>query len=362
MTRQWRLLDQGPMTAAENMALDDTLLELKGQGKTPNTIRFLQFSPRAVLVGFHQSIDSEVRTDYCRSQGIDINRRITGGGAIFLDEGQLGWEIICDKGFFGSKFVDQNLFRKLCEPLITALERFGVAPVFRPRNDVEINGRKISGTGGTESHGAFLFHGTLLIDFDVDTMLKTLQIPVEKLKAREIDSLKQRVTCLKWELEKVPSMEEIKAAVISGFEKHFDIELVSEGLTETEDKYFRGRTPYYQSKKWIDRIGPQLQDAETFQAAYKSDAGLVRFTLDINRLRRKIKNVYITGDFLSFPTRALYDLEYSLRGADLDFNKISDKIKTFFQEGRMVIPGMDINDFMNPVKQIFEKIDDAVTR
>ncbi|MCG2750347.1 MAG: lipoate--protein ligase family protein [Desulfobacteraceae bacterium] len=361
MTRQWRLLDQGPMTAAENMALDDTLLELKGQGKTPDTIRFLQFLPRAVLVGFHQAIDAEIRTDYCRSHGIDINRRITGGGAIFLDEGQLGWEIICDKGFFDVKFVDQNLFRKLCVPLITALERLGVASVFRPRNDVEINGRKISGTGGTEFHGAFLFHGTLLIDFDVDTMLRTLQIPVEKLKAKEIDSLKERVTCLKWELEKTPPLEEIKAAVIYGFEKHFGIELVTGGLTEIEDKYFKGRIAYYQSKEWVDRIGPQLQNTETIQASHKSEAGLVRFTLDINRLRRKIKNVYITGDFLSFPTRALYDLEYSLRGADLDFNKTSEKIKTFFQEGQMVIPGMDINDFINPVKQIFEKIADAAT-
>ena len=52
----WRLLDTPPMTAAENMALDDTVLELKGDGETPNTIRFLQFSPRAVLVGFHQSV------------------------------------------------------------------------------------------------------------------------------------------------------------------------------------------------------------------------------------------------------------------------------------------------------------------
>ena len=53
----WRLLDTPPMTAAQNMALDETLLELRGKGKTPNTIHFLQFSPKAVLVGFHQSID-----------------------------------------------------------------------------------------------------------------------------------------------------------------------------------------------------------------------------------------------------------------------------------------------------------------
>src|SRR5512139_3662602 len=97
----FRLLDTPPMTAAENMALDEALLEIKGQGLAPNTIRFLQFSPRAVLVGLHQSVAEEVRADYCEAHGIHINRRITGGGAIFFDESQLGWEVICDKSFFG---------------------------------------------------------------------------------------------------------------------------------------------------------------------------------------------------------------------------------------------------------------------
>ena len=216
----WRLLDTPPMTAAQNMALDDTLLELKGRGRSPNTIRFLQFSPRAVLLGYHQSVREEVRVDYCQAHHIQINRRITGGGAIFFDETQLGWEIICEKRFFDVTFVDNRLFKILCDPVVTALDCLGVESVFRPRNDIEINGRKISGTGGTESDGAFLFQGTMLVDFDVDTMLKSLKIPIEKLKAKEIDSVKQRVTCLNWELGYTPALEDIKNAVRTGFERH----------------------------------------------------------------------------------------------------------------------------------------------
>ena len=123
---EWRLLDTPPMTAAENMALDETLLELKGEGKTPNTIRFLRFRPRAVLVGYHQSIDEEIRTDYCRRHNIEINRRITGGGAIFFDENQLGWEIICDKEFFHVSIPNIRLFRALCDPVVTALDMMGI--------------------------------------------------------------------------------------------------------------------------------------------------------------------------------------------------------------------------------------------
>ena len=117
----WRLLDTPAMTAAENMALDDALLEVKGKGMSPNTIHFLQFLPKAVLVGYHQSIAEEVRLDFCSANGIDINRRITGGGAILFDESQIGWEIICDKSFFNVNIPTNLVFKKLCAPVVTAL-------------------------------------------------------------------------------------------------------------------------------------------------------------------------------------------------------------------------------------------------
>ena len=229
--KTWRLLDTPPMTAAENMAMDETLLELKDDGESPDTIRFLQFRPRSALVGYHQSVEEEIRKDYCDAQGIEINRRITGGGAIFFDENQLGWEIICEKQFFNVTIPNQRLFERLCRPVATALSLFGLDATFRPRNDIEIDGRKISGTGGTDSKHAFLFQGTMLVDFDVDTMLRALRIPVEKLKAKEIDSVKDRVTCLNWELGRTPSLDEIKEAIRHGFEKGLDIHLVPGGLS-----------------------------------------------------------------------------------------------------------------------------------
>jgi lipoate-protein ligase A len=352
----WRLLDTPPMTAAENMALDDTLLELKGKGETPNTIHFLQFSPRAVLVGFHQSVGEEIRTKYCDLHGIHINRRITGGGAIFFDESQLGWEVICDKSFFHVTIPNDRLFRTLCNPVIRALDSFGVRSTFRPRNDIEIDGRKISGTGGTESDGAFMFQGTMLTDFDVDTMLKSLRIPVEKLKAKEIDSVKERVTCLKWELGYTPPLEVVKEAIKTGFEKALDITLVPAGLTDSEQALFEEKRRYYASPEWIHSVRPRFQKREKIQAAYKSRAGMVRFTLMVNLPQKRIKDVYITGDFISFPTRALFDMEARLRGAPLDKDHIHGVIREFFDKGWINIPGMVCEDFLKPVDQALEKI------
>ena len=93
----WRLLDTGARSAVENMALDEALLEWKAAETIPNTLRFLQFSNPTVLVGHHQSVEEEVRLDYCRTHGIEINRRLTGGGALYWGRNELGWEIYISK-------------------------------------------------------------------------------------------------------------------------------------------------------------------------------------------------------------------------------------------------------------------------
>jgi lipoate---protein ligase len=352
----WRLLDTPPMTAAENMALDDALLELKGEGRTPDTIRFLQFKPRAVLVGYHQSVAEEVRVEYCRAHGIDINRRNTGGGAIFFDENQLGWEVICRKAVFDVGVPNPRLFQALCLPVVDALALLGVAAEFRARNDIEVDGRKISGTGGTESGEAFLFQGTMLVDFDVDTMLRALRVPVEKLKAREIDSIKERVTCLRWELGRTPPLAEIKDAVRRGFERRLGIRLVPAGLTAEETARFQARLPNYRSAEWVDQVRPPARPREALQGAVKFEAGLVRFTLSPDLRRNRVHELFITGDFLSYPHRALYDLEAELRGADLDPAALRRTIRRFFDQGSLQIPGMSAEEFVRPLDQVFRKI------
>ena len=160
----WRLLDTGQRSAAENMCLDEAILMARAEGVIPNTLRFLEFRPGCVLVGYHQDPDSEIRADFCRQAAIEVNRRITGGGALYFGDGVLGWEFIADKES-GPRDV-LALYRKLCTATIEGLRILGVDASFRPVNDIEVEGRKISGTGGTEVRGAFLFQGTLLVDLD----------------------------------------------------------------------------------------------------------------------------------------------------------------------------------------------------
>ena len=140
---------------------------------------------------------------------ISLDQNLFTIGAIFFGKKSLGWEIFASKSELGAHQPITELFERMCKGTTLALTTLGIQSSFRPKNDIEIDGRKISGTGGTERDGAFLFQGTLLIDFDVDMMVRALRIPIMKLKDKEIKSVKERVTCIRWELDRQPSLIKI---------------------------------------------------------------------------------------------------------------------------------------------------------
>ena len=187
-------------------------------------------------------------------------------------------------------------------------------------------------------------------------MLRSLKIPVEKLRDKEIDSVKQRVTCLDWELGYTPRTEVIKAAISHGFAKHLGIKLVPGELTDEEQRRFKQRRAYFHSRAWIDQVKPIFQKRETVQGVYKCGSGLVRFTLVVNPGQKRLKDIYITGDFLSFPPKALYGLEAELKGMRLDQELMETKIRGYFEGGHIRIPGMTCTDFLKPLDLAFKKI------
>lgn len=357
MAEVWRLLDTGPRPAAENMALDEAILEARSRNLVPNTLRFLQFSPSCTLVGYHQAVEQEIRLDFCRQRGIETNRRITGGGALFFDESQLGWEIYAPVNHPRLPRGIENLYARICQGAIQGLAKLGVQAAFRPKNDIEVNGRKISGTGGTELDGVFLFQGTLLVDFDVDTMLRALRIPTEKLKDKEVASLRERVTCLAWELDRLPPLDEIKAALAQGFAELLGIELVPGPLTAAEEQLLAAKLPYFRSQEWIYGLRRPLSDRQELRALHKSAGGLVRVSLVVDRRARRIKMALLTGDFFAYPKRAVFDLEARLKDAPADEDSVRRIIEGFFTEKKVRIPGVSPADIVRTVSQALAKLE-----
>jgi len=353
---QWTFLDTGARTAAENIALDDALLTLRNQDKTPDTLRFLRFKPNAVLVGFHQSVEQEVRVEYCREMGIHINRRMTGGGTIYFDEPQLGWELIASRKKVGSSDNVEKLYEQICEAAIKGLDYLGVKAQFRPKNDIEVAGRKISGTGGAMENNAFLFQGTLLTDFDVGTMLRALRIPIEKLKDKELDSVKERVTCLKWELDTLPDLGTIKKSLMKGFSETFDVELVERDLTDAEEELFQKKLEYYSSDDWVYGIRKPMEHRHELMSIYKADGGLIRTSLIADIPNRRIQAALITGDFFAYPKNAVFDFEAMLKDSPMDADILRRKVNEFMS-GDIQIPGVTPEDLLNALLKAIRKID-----
>jgi lipoate-protein ligase A len=309
----------------------------------------LEFRPPCALIGYHQAVELEVEEKYCREHGIEINRRITGGGSIYLDEGQLGWEIFVHKDTPQIPKNLEDMYRRICEGAIAGLARLGVKAEFRPKNDIEVDGRKISGSGGAEFEKAILYHGTLLTDFDVDTMIKCLKLPIHKLDDKPIQSFKKRVICLREVLGYLPSLAVIKRSLVEGFMEFFKIRLEPGDLTEHEKRLLEKDLPRFQSEEWIRGMRPKPQNSTLRVVDHKTRGGLIRVSVLLDPTRHRVKSAFITGDFFAYPERSILDLEAALKDSSSHSPDIFKTVTQFFAERGIRIPGLEPNDFYQAI-------------
>ncbi|MBU2559976.1 lipoate--protein ligase family protein, partial [archaeon] len=179
--------------------------------------------PATVNLGYFQSAETEVNLKEAKRLGLSITRRPSGGGAVLFDDKQLYYSIMAglDSGILpmGTKAC----FLKAADGLVNALGEFGLDAEFKGKNDVVVNGKKISGNAQTSRWGAKVQHGTLLVDFDTGTAARVLKIPVEKVVDKGIEAndvpgmIEERVTTMKKELSRDVDVEEVKEALKRGF-------------------------------------------------------------------------------------------------------------------------------------------------
>lgn len=231
-----------------NMALDEAIARLVGQEIIPPTLRLYGWWPRAVSIGYFQEVIDVVDIEFCKNQGIEIVRRITGGGAVIHTEGELTYSfIVKDDGSVISKDIEES-YKQICSPIVETLKKFGLNAKFRPINDIEIEGRKISGNAQTRRFGAILQHGTILISLDFN-LLKALKINVEKFKDKSVKDVTKRVVTLK-ELGLEVTREQLSNVLIEEFEKYFNVKAIFVDITEEERKLVSELVNKYKSHLW----------------------------------------------------------------------------------------------------------------
>lgn len=346
MSKTWRLLDTGLRPAAQNIALNRALLEARQAEEAPSTLRFLRFTPSALL-GYHQSAEQELDLDYCRANGIAVQRRITGGGAIYFDPGQIGWELYLHRSEPGSGDMRQ-IARRICEAAARGIGALGAAARFRPRNDIEVDGRKVAGTGGAFDGDALLFQGTLLIEFDVARMLRVLRIPAEKLSDKAIAQAGERVTSLAELLGRVPDLDRVKTVLAAAFAGEFGVAFMPGGLNDREQARYRAALAEIDHPDWVHLLSRPAGEQPLLEAARKFPGGLLRARVAYDRRGRRLRQVWFTGDMIVSPKRLVADLEAHLRNLAVD--GLEQSVAAFFAGREADLLGLAPADFAAVVR------------
>lgn len=229
---KWRLIDTDLADSGLTAALDEAIARARMQNKVPNTLYFFRRKP-TVSLGYFQKAERSVYLEFCRKHDIAIVRRMSGGSATYNDEGQLIYSF-ASKGCLPAEIPKS--YEIVCSALIEGLRILGLNALFKPINDVQIGGKKVSGSAQWRRGDMALQHGTLLVDTNVERMFQVLKIPKKKYEAKGLKHPSERVTTLTKELGFRPSMAKVKLALVEGFEEVFDAKIEEGKLVEFERK------------------------------------------------------------------------------------------------------------------------------
>lgn len=245
-----------------NLAFDEYCLE---NIPSEEPYFFLWRNRPAVIIGLNQNAYSEVNLDYLNSHGITLARRVTGGGAVYHDLQNMNYTII------GRNPSPQ--------PMVDALRSLGVPAELTGRNDIFVEGRKVSGYARRVSHDQEIIHGTLMYDVDLDTLTHVLDTQGSKMQAKGISSVKSRVANLKEYLPQFKSLDELQAAlqeILSAGDGQMPLsaEQIAEVRRQADEKFSTWDFIYGHSHEADFRCKAKLS-CGTVEADIRVDRGLI---------------------------------------------------------------------------------------
>lgn len=215
----WRIIPEWPRSPAMNVALDEVLTERVGTGLRPPTLRFWRWQSPAVIVGRCQSVSNEVDRAVAAEMDVTIVRRMTGGGAMFLQpHGAITYSLYLPESAVAGLSIRQSY--ELCEAwVIRGLRELGVDAHHVPINDIACSAGKIGGAAQARRNGVVLHHTTMAYDMDPGEMVRVLRIGREKLKDKAVSSAQKRVSPLVSQTGR--SRDEIVAHLQASFQNRF---------------------------------------------------------------------------------------------------------------------------------------------
>jgi len=290
-----------------NLALEQFVFEKPGD---ENDCFMLWQNNNSIIIGRHQNTLEEIDSDFVKENSITVARRLSGGGAVYHDMGNLNFTFItaADK----QKGLDFSAF---CEPIRKALCSFGVPVELSGRNDMTVEGKKFSGNAQYIKDGKVMHHGTILYDSDLQVLSRALKPGSDKIESRGIKSVKSRVTNIRPYMKTDMPVTDFWAALKNYFREAFDMRdfaLTGEHIAEVE----KLRENIYSQWSWNYGNSPPYS---VHKVRRIEGCGKIEILLDVEK-EGIIRNAAFYGDF--FGNRELSGLVEALIGLHLEYNEI----------------------------------------
>ncbi|MFC3418488.1 lipoate--protein ligase [Salinicoccus hispanicus] len=266
-----------------NLAMEEYVLR---EIPTDDSYFLFYVNQPSIIIGKNQNTIEEINESYIQENGIKVVRRVSGGGAVYHDEGNLNFSFITEDD--GESFHN---FRKFTQPIVDVLQDMGVDAELSGRNDLEIDGKKVSGNAMFSLKGRMFSHGTLMLDSDISEVQNALKVNPKKIESKGIKSVRSRVANINDYMEDKLDIEVFKEKILEYIFNGKD-NIEEYVLTEEDwEKIRKLAEEKYQTWDWNYGRNPKYN----FNASHKFDAGLLDVRLDVRKGR--IEQAKIFGDF-----------------------------------------------------------------
>lgn len=349
-----RLLDLGEVDPLTSQAVYHGLAETMEPDSPPALILVRPSAPY-VCIGAHQELEKEVDTGYCSGAGLAVYRRQVGGGAVLLDGDQLFFQFVVPNSQVPERRVER-LFPHFIAPAVDTYRSLGVPAEFRPINDIQVEGRKIGGTGAAGIGAATVMVGSFMFRFDSATMARALQVASEKFRDKLQATLEEYVTSMERQLDRVPPREELRDLFAGAVARRFGWTLETDTLTADEQKAVQRAGEELADPEWLHQKGREFvpggvkiqADTHLREGAHKAAGGLIRAT--VLEREGRAEELLLSGDVLAFPGSGLDDLAADLAGIPLAGDEVAARAAESMRRRGLEIPGVTAGDIAAAVR------------
>ncbi|MDN4606770.1 lipoate--protein ligase [Sporosarcina highlanderae] len=291
-----------------NLAIEEYVL--KNMDVDKDSFLLFYINEPSIIIGKNQNTIEEINTEYVDANGIHVVRRLSGGGAVYHDLGNLNYSFITKDD--GDSFRN---FKKFTEPVIKALADMGVTAELLGRNDILVEGRKVSGNAQFATHGRMFTHGTLMFDTEIERVVSALKVRKDKIESKGIKSIRSRVANISEFIEEPMTIEEFRLSILNSiFEGEENIQYME--LTEQDWENIHALSAErYGNWNWNYGKSPKFNVHFT----RRFPVGGIDVRLQVEN--GNIQDVNIYGDF--FGVGEVQVVEDSLRNVQYDRESIS---------------------------------------